>query len=71
MDARRDRDAAGGFTQSYTLHPVAQQGERVRFEVLDRPGFLFVEMAVDGGTLGIEVLLRDEPHGTFELTRPR
>ncbi len=57
----------GGFEQSYTLHPVDQDGARVRFELLDRPGFLSVEMGVIGETLGIDVLLRGEPHATFDL----
>lgn len=60
----------GNFTQSYELHPVAREGDRVTFEVLDRPGYLRVDVEPTASAFEMVVLLRGEGHGTFELARP-
>jgi|GEM_PF-2043063 len=60
----------GNLTQSYVLHPVAREGARVRFEVLERPGFLQVDLEPGPDTFDMVVLLRGEPHGAFDLGRP-
>ncbi len=60
----------GNMTQSYVLHPVEQEGARVRFEVLDRPGFLQVDVEPTDSAFGMDVLLRGEGHGSFDLARP-
>ncbi len=61
----------GGGEQSYTQHPVDQDGARVHFELLDRPGFLSVDMGGTGETLGIRVPLRGVPDATFDLAPPQ
>lgn len=60
----------GNMTQTYVLHPVAREGDVVRFEVLDRPGFLQVDILPGEGTFEMAVFLRGEAHGSFDLAQP-
>ena len=59
----------GGMTQSYVLHPVSQDGARVRFEVLERPGYLEVDIQPTPTDFDMAVSLRGEAHGVFDLAR--
>lgn len=59
----------GGFVQTQDLHPVEREGDRVRFEVIDRPGYLSVEIEPTDATFHMAVQVRGNEHGTFELAR--
>ncbi|MGH1345191.1 MAG: hypothetical protein ACRBN8_26755 [Nannocystales bacterium] len=60
----------GDITQSYELHPVSREGDLVRFEVLDQPGYLQVDILPGEGRFDMAVFVRGEPHGTFDLAHP-
>lgn len=62
--------APGNQTQTYVLHPVAREGDVVRFEVLDQPGYLQVDILPGEGTFEMAVFVRGAAHGTFDLTHP-
>lgn len=62
--------APGNQTQTYVLHPVAREGDVVRFEVLDQPGVLQVDILPGQGTFEMAVFVRGAAHGTFDLTHP-
>ncbi len=60
----------GNMTQSYVLHPVARDGDLVRFEVLDQPGYLQVDILPGEGSFEMAVFVRGEAHGVFDLGHP-
>ncbi len=60
----------GDMTQSYALHPVSRDGDLVRFEVLDQPGYLQVDILPSEGSFEMAVFVRGEAHGTFDLAHP-
>ena len=60
----------GNNKQSYELHPVAREGDLVRFEVLDQPGYLQVDLLPGEGSFEMAVFVRGEAHGTFDLAHP-
>ncbi|MBV1861115.1 MAG: hypothetical protein KUG77_22045 [Nannocystaceae bacterium] len=60
----------GDMTQSYELHPVARDGDLVRFEVLDQPGYLRVDILPGEGSFEMAVFVHGEAHGTFDLAHP-
>lgn len=60
----------GGLVQTQDLHPVEREGDRVRFEVLDRPGYLTVEIEPSTTDFEMAVQVRGNGHGTFSLARP-
>jgi len=60
----------GNNTQSYVLHPVSREGDLVRFEVLDQPGYLQVDILPGDGSFEMAVFVRGEAHGTFDLAHP-
>lgn len=60
----------GGLVQTYDLHPVERDGDRVRFEVLEQPGYLSVEIEPTDRAFEMAVKVRGNGHGTFSLTRP-
>lgn len=59
----------GGATQTYTLHPIAQEGSRVRFVYLPMPAFLAVEIDLAEG-LAMDVAVLGSEHAAFDLQRP-
>lgn len=59
----------GGLLQSYTLHPVEQANERVRFETLEMPGFILVDVIIEAESLVITAQVNGELHATFDLQR--
>ncbi|MEM6295035.1 MAG: hypothetical protein AAGA54_27430 [Myxococcota bacterium] len=61
----------GGFVQTQDLRPVERDGDRVRFEVLERPGYLLVEIEPTPSSFEMAVQVRGRDHGTFTLARPR
>lgn len=66
---REEGQLPGGLTQSYVLHPVQREGDRVRFVTLDAPEFLAVELDVTASHLTMAVTLVGIEHATFELDR--
>lgn len=60
----------GGLVQTYDLHPVEREGDRVRFEVLEQPGYLSVEIEATDGEFEMAVQVRGNGHGTFSMARP-
>ncbi len=60
----------GGFLQTYDLHPVERTGDRVRFEVLEQPGYLSVEIEATDDAFEMAVQVRGNGHGTFSMARP-
>ncbi len=60
----------GGFVQTQDLRPVEREGDRVRFEVIDRPGYLSVEIEPTSTDFEMAVQVRGNDHGTFTLARP-
>ncbi len=59
----------GGLLQSYTLHPVEQEGERVRYEYLDMPGYIVVDVVIGTDSLLITAQVKGELHAVFDLKR--
>jgi len=53
----------GGMSQSYSLHPVSREGDLVRFEVLDQPGYLQVDILPAEDSFEMAVFVRGEAHG--------
>lgn len=60
----------GGLTQTYTLHPVEQDGARVRFDYLAMPGFLAVEIDLADERFVMDVAVLGSEHAAFDLARP-
>jgi len=60
----------GGMSQSYSLHPVSREGDLVRFEVLDQPGYLQLDILPAEGSFEMAVFVRGQAHGTFDLSHP-
>lgn len=60
----------GGMTQSSELHPVSREGDLVRFEVLDQPGYLQVDILPEEGSFEMAVFVRGAAHGSFALSHP-
>ncbi|MCR9164503.1 MAG: hypothetical protein ACE37F_07390 [Nannocystaceae bacterium] len=60
----------GGFVQTQDLHPVQRDGDRVRFEVIDQPGYLSVEIEPTQTSFEMAVVVRGSDHGRFSLARP-
>lgn len=60
----------GGLVQTYDLHPVEREGDRVRFEVLEQPGYLSVEVEATADAFEMAVQVRGNGHGTFSMARP-
>ena len=60
----------GGLVQTYDLHPVEREGDRVRFEVLEQPGYLAVEIEPSDTAFEMVVQVRGNGHGTFSMARP-
>ena len=59
----------GGLAQSYTLHPVWQDGSRVRFVTLPMPEYLTVEIEVDDRRFIMDVSVMGHDHAVFNLER--
>jgi hypothetical protein len=59
----------GGLTQSYVLHPIARDGDWVRFVTLDAPSFLIVDIGVTGSELTMLVQVMGIEHAAFSLER--
>lgn len=55
--------------QRYTLHPVAAEGAMRRWDYLEKPGFLTVDVAATASALHMKVLLRGADHVIFDLAR--
>ncbi|MEM7154133.1 MAG: hypothetical protein AAF799_14885 [Myxococcota bacterium] len=60
----------GGLVQAHTLHPVWQEGSRVRFVTLPMPGYLVVEIDVDDQNFEMDVSVLGNDHAVFDLERP-
>lgn len=59
----------GGLTQSYVLHPIARDGDWVRFVTLDAPSFLIVDIGVTADALTMLVQVMGIEHAAFSLER--
>ncbi len=59
----------GGLAQSYELHPVQLEGNRVRWVFPDAPDYLSVEIEVDEDRFQMDVSVLGRSHAAFDLTR--
>lgn len=58
----------GGMIQSYTLHPVAIDGDLVRWVYLEDPELLVVDLEVTAEQFRMEVTVRGVQHASFAHT---
>lgn len=58
-----------GVVQRWTLHPVAQEGDLVRFTVTEMPGYLEMDVVVNDAQLVMDVRVGGTQHVLFTLAR--
>ncbi len=59
----------GDFFQSYTLHPVEREGNRITWVYLDSPEFLSLDIDVDESSMEMSVAVMGQPHAVFSMMR--